>query len=43
MHCNVIIIFDDSFFVEHSETSDRRPYATIPTIEAHTTFDDTHI
>ena len=28
--------------VEHSKTSDSRPYATIPTIEPHTTSDDTN-
>ena len=31
------ITFDNNFLVEHSETYDSRPYATIPTIETHTT------
>ena len=38
-----IITFDNKFLVEHSETSDSRPYATITTIETHTTPADTNI
>ena len=38
-----IFTFGKSFLVQHSETSDSRPYATIPTIETHTTPADTLI